>query len=425
MGLYVHIPFCQAKCSYCDFNTYAGLSRLYAPYVEALIREARWLAPKFPHPVGTVFLGGGTPTVLPIELLGRLLTACFETFIVEDGAEITSEANPGTVSHDYLRALRNLGVNRLSLGSQTFDAGELAMLGRIHDADQVGVTVERARAAGFGNLNLDLIYGLPGQPLVSWQHTLARALALAPQHISLYCLTLEEGTPLRHRVLRGQLPEPDPDLAADMYELAAERLAGAGYQQYEISNWSLPGYECVHNLVYWRNRPYLGLGAGAHSSSRGQRWWNVRPVPNYIDRMAALPAPAAHAAKSSSHRSPEWGKGGTKAEPAVSEVRAEAGGSGAMGFPPPWPSPAAEDGEIIGHSLEMGETMILGLRLTREGVAETDFRQRFGVSLEEVYGDVIQDLTSAGLLVWNQTRLCLTQRGRLLGNQVFARFLVS
>jgi oxygen-independent coproporphyrinogen-3 oxidase len=379
-GLYLHIPFCQAKCSYCDFNTYAGLDRLYQPYVEGLIREAQWMTSRFSHPVETLFLGGGTPTVLPVELLRKLLTACFDLFVIESGAEITSEANPGTVELDYLRALRGLGVNRLSLGAQSFDAPELAMLGRIHSVDQVGLTVARARAAGFENINLDLIYGLPGQDLVSWERTLEHALALTPQHLSLYCLTLEEGTPLRDRVLRGRLPVPDPDLAADMYELADERLDAAGYGQYEISNWSLPGYECAHNLIYWRNRPYLGLGAGAHSSGAGQRWWNVRPVPAYIDRVTPS-------------QSTEW------------------------------PSSAAEDGEKIGRSLEMGETMMLGLRLTREGVAEAEFRRRFGVSLDEVYGDTIHDLVACGLLARRDERLCLTPRGRLLGNQVFARFL--
>ena len=380
MGLYLHSPFCQAKCSYCDFNSYAGLERLYAPYLGAMVQEVRWLAPRFARPVGTLFLGGGTPTVLPIELLRRLLTACFEAFAVEDGAEITSEANPGTVSLAYLRELRRLGINRLSLGAQTFDRGELAMLGRIHSAEQVALTVGRARAAGFDNLNLDLIYGLPGQSPVVWRQTLERALALTPEHLSLYCLTVEEGTPLHEQVRGGRLPAPDPDLAADMYELAGELLAKAGYQQYEISNGSLPGYECAHNLIYWRNQPYLGVGAGAHSSDSGQRWWNVSPVRAYVDRLARE-------------------------------------------MPTQWPSPAAEGGEVITRPWEMGETLMLGLRLIREGVAEADFHRRFGVSLEEAYGGVIRDLVGAGLLVKDEIGLHLSGRGRLLGNRVFAQFL--
>jgi oxygen-independent coproporphyrinogen-3 oxidase len=379
-GIYLHIPFCRARCSYCDFNTYAGLERLYEPYIEALVREVCLLAPKLDYPVGTLFLGGGTPTVLPAKLLRQLLPIAFDKFSVKRGAEVTSEANPGTITLDYLQTLHDLGVNRLSLGAQSFDETELAMLGRIHNAKDIDQTTEWARAAGFDNLNLDLIYGLPGQVLDTWADSLRHALALEPEHISLYCLTVEEGTPLYNQVMTGWLSTPDPDLAADMYELAGEWLAGAGYRQYEISNWSRPGYQCAHNLVYWRNRPYLGLGAGAHSSLRGRRWWNVRPVQSYIDRVIE-------------------------------------------GVATPWPSPAAQDGEVIDRALEMGETMMLGLRLTQEGIAESDFRQRFGVSLEEVYGDVIQDMQRLGLLMWTDGRLCLTRRGRLLGNQVFAEFL--
>jgi oxygen-independent coproporphyrinogen-3 oxidase len=379
-GLYLHIPFCRARCSYCDFNTYAGLKRLYEPYVRALVQEVCLLAPKLAHPAGTLFLGGGTPTVLPIWLLKELLSVSFGKFNLGSGAEVTSEANPGSITLDYLQALHDLGVNRLSLGAQSFDEAELALLGRIHTAREIGQTVEWARAAGFDNLNLDLIYGLPGQVPDTWADSLRHALVLEPEHISLYCLTVEEGTPLYNQVTTGWLSTPDPDLAADMYDLAEEWLVDAGYRQYEISNWSRPGYECAHNLVYWRNRPYLGLGAGAHSSLQGQRWWNVQPVQTYIDRIVE-------------------------------------------GADTAWPSPAAQDGEVIDRPLEMGETMMLGLRLTREGIAESDFRQRFGVSLEEVYGDVIQDLKRQGLLMWRDGRLCLTRRGRLLGNQVFAEFL--
>jgi oxygen-independent coproporphyrinogen-3 oxidase len=379
-GLYLHIPFCQAKCGYCDFNTYAGLGHLYEPYAATLTAEARLLASTFGDAVDTVFLGGGTPTVLPVELLGDLLTNCFSVFSVREGAEVTSEANPGAVSLEYLRALHYLGVNRLSLGAQSFDDKELALLGRIHDVEQIRLTVEHARAAGFRNINLDLIYGVPGQVLNTWEHTLRRALALAPEHISLYCLTVEEGTPLQLRIRQGWLPAPDPDLAADMYELADDLLADRGYQQYEISNWSLPGYQCVHNLIYWRNQPYLGLGAGAHSSFGGRRWWNVRPVQQYVDRVMKMDSRA-------------------------------------------WPSPAAEGGEVIEREMEMGETMMLGLRLTQAGVADADFRGRFGVSLGEVYGDVIRDLEELGLLAWRDGHLCLTRRGRLLGNRVFSQFL--
>jgi oxygen-independent coproporphyrinogen-3 oxidase len=382
LGLYLHVPFCVAKCSYCDFNTYAGLDHLYQPYLDAITQEVHLLSRTVVCRVHSIFLGGGTPTVLPAAALEQLLSTCVDAFDVEAEAEITSEANPGTVTTDYLQALRSLGINRISLGVQSFHPSELAMLGRIHSAEQVGLTVQRARAAGFNNINLDLIYGLPHQTLSSWRETMERALALDPEHLSLYCLTLEKGTPLLQRVSRGRLPLPDPDLAADMYDLAEELLAAAGYRQYEISNWSRPGYECAHNLVYWRNQPYLGLGAGAHSSTGGMRWWNVRPVPAYIRRVAA----------------------GETAQ---------------------WPSPAAEDGEVISRALEMGETMMLGLRLTEEGVSAGDFQQRFSATLEETYGLEIRRMQDLGLLTWRTGRLRLTPRGRLLGNQVFAEFLPS
>jgi oxygen-independent coproporphyrinogen-3 oxidase len=380
IGLYVHIPFCRARCTYCDFNTYTGLEHLHQPYGDALAQELSLLADRFPRSIGTLFVGGGTPTELPIQLLHQVLAVCFDTFPCADGIEVTCEANPGTVSLDYLQELRNLGVNRLSLGAQSFDDRELAMLGRIHTADQIGTTFDQARQSDFSNLSLDFIYGLPNQSLTTWAHTLEQALSLGAEHLSLYNLTLEDNTPLRDQVVWGTLPCPDPDRAADMYELASDRLAQAGYRQYEISNWSLPGYECQHNLVYWRNLPYLGAGAGAHSSSDGKRWWNVRPVQSYIDLIVA--------------------------------------GTGRA-----WPSPAAEGGEVIHPQLEMAETMMLGLRLTQEGVAQTDFRRRFGLSLQEVYGDVMDELVAAELLAWDQVRLRLTARGRLLGNQVFFRFL--
>ena len=379
-ALYIHIPFCRAKCSYCDFNSYPGLTHLYRTYCDALAAEAKGLAHRFTRSPASVYLGGGTPTALPIRLLKHVLRACDVAFGLADAAEITVECNPGTVARSSLRALRALGVNRLSLGVQSLDAQELAMLGRIHGAEQAGDAVRQARAAGFPNLSLDMIFGLPGQGIAGWRTSLERALALAPQHLSLYALSLEEGTLLHERVRRGELPNPDPDLAADMLELAGELLDRAGFGRYEISNWSLPGFECAHNLVYWRNLPYTGLGAGAHSSESERRWWNVRSVTDYIERLGTAQ-------------------------------------------PGEWPSPAAEGGENLDRPLQMGETMMLGLRLTREGVAEEAFAQRFGVSLSDVYGEVLRELVEQGLVTWELGRVRLTPRGCMVGNQVFLRFL--
>jgi putative oxygen-independent coproporphyrinogen III oxidase len=393
-ALYIHIPFCRARCAYCDFNSYAGLTHVHAPYIDAVAAEARWLAQRFVHPITTIYLGGGTPTVLPVSLLNQLLTTCRDAFAVREGAEISIEANPGTVSPTILRALRRLGVNRISLGAQSFEPHELAMLGRIHSAEDVGLAVRQAWQAGFDNLNLDLIFGLPTQDISGWRATVERALMLTPQHLSLYSLTVEEGTRLYDRIQRGDLPEPDPDLAADMAELAGEMLSTAGFQQYEISNWSLPGFECAHNLVYWRNRPYLGLGAGAHSSSGDRRWWNVRSVDAYLERLS-VPPPI---------------------EELVQQTRDVQGTR-------VWDAPAVEGVEVLDRAVQMGETMMLGLRLTREGVTDASFRQRFGSSMTDVFGDAIREMVGLGLLIWEAERLCLTPRGRLLGNRVFARFL--
>jgi oxygen-independent coproporphyrinogen-3 oxidase len=391
IGLYIHIPFCERKCPYCDFNSYAGLDTLYAPYVEALAAELAWLAQRWEWQADTVFVGGGTPTVLPLPLLTQVLVAAFADFRVPSGAEVTVEANPGTVDEAYLAGLRAAGVNRLSLGAQSFHDDELRLLGRIHMAAEIEAACRTARRAGFQNISLDLIYGLPGQSLERWQATLERALSLLPDHLSLYSLTIEEGTPFADWVAHGDLPAPDDDLAADMYELAEEMLAEAGYLHYEISNWAKDNvqqstgdasFACQHNLVYWRNEAYLGVGAGAHSSWRGRRWHNLPSPQGYMARMSG-------------------------------------GQEGGV----PWESSVVADVEVIDQALAMGETMMLGLRLLKEGVPLARFAERFGRSLEDVYHTELTTLQAAGLLEKRPDRVRLTQRGRLLGNQVFARFL--
>jgi len=395
VALYVHVPFCQARCAYCDFSTYAGLERLIPAYVAALCREIEHAGQQWGHlAVPTIYFGGGTPSLLPSELLSTLFDTLRFTFHVSDDAEITLEANPGTVTMERLHRLRTLGLNRLSLGVQSAHDDELHLLGRIHTWAQAAETVAAARAAGLDNLNLDFIYGLPGHALARWQETLEAALALGPEHLSLYCLGVEEGTPLEKRIAAGELPPPDDDLAAELYTWAEERLAEAGYFHYEISNWAradpegrhwwpehttsatseaVSPFVCRHNLTYWRNEPWLGLGAGAHSWLNGRRWANVRHPQDFV---AAL----------------EQGR-----------------------------TPVAES-EPIGHRLEMGETMMLGLRLA-EGVDGDRFHTRFGIALETAFGDELAQLRDLGLLNWNGHVARLTARGRLLGNQVFMRFV--
>ncbi|NOZ07078.1 MAG: radical SAM family heme chaperone HemW [Chloroflexi bacterium] len=392
-ALYLHIPFCRKRCAYCDFNTYAGLEGLQAGYVEALRKEIVLQGSRFARdghlPVArTIFLGGGTPSTLSVSQIDSLLTACTTSFALAENAEITLEANPSTLTSPFLMGLRDCGIKRLSLGVQSFDDGELALLGRIHNAATAQRAFSLARQAGFGNLNLDLIYGLPGQRLQTWQATLQTALSLQPEHFSLYALGVEPGTPLHHDVAAGRTPAPDPDVAADMYELAEDMLGENGYRHYEISNWSRDArLMSRHNLTYWHNEPYLGLGAGAHSWVSGIRFANVRHPSEYV-RSFASAAPA---------------------EAALSPSRS--------------PAVQLDTVEHISKEMEMAETVILGLRLVREGVSDARFKLRFGQSLWGRYGDVIPGLLDLGLLEGTAERIRLTRRGRLLGNEVFQRFL--
>jgi oxygen-independent coproporphyrinogen-3 oxidase len=391
LALYVHIPFCQAKCPYCDFNSYAGLEHLMAPYVDALIAEmALWREATRDARVTSVFFGGGTPSFLPLAEAERIFAAIRRSFSAEGGpdAEITVEANPGSAHSARLDGLRQMGFNRLSLGVQSFQDDDLRLLGRVHSAAEAREAYRAAGQAGFENVNLDLIYGLPRQPLAAWQRTLAEAIDLRPEHLSLYALTLEEGTPLAADIAHGRLPAPDPDLAADMYLWAAEALATAGYQQYEISNWALPGHRCRHNLVYWHNEPYLGLGAGAHSCLGGFRFAAVRDPSRYIREVIA-----------------------SGAEPRTNGLAGFLAGLRHL-----------ESVEETTPARAMAETVILGLRLV-EGVSAAAFRRRFGASLLSVYGPAVAELTALGLLERANGRVRLTPKGRLLGNEAFERFL--
>jgi putative oxygen-independent coproporphyrinogen III oxidase len=285
-GIYVHIPFCLTRCGYCDFNAYAGLDHLAPRYLRALMAEASLARRDWDGvEIASVFLGGGTPTMQTPGDLATLLGHLRETFPVASDAEITTEANPDTVDEPSLRAIREAGYERLSMGAQSFDPVVLASLERLHSPDSVRGAFVAARSAGYQNVNLDLIYGANGETVDSWERTVHETIALAPEHVSAYALTVEPATPLGRAVSSGATPEPDPDLQADMFVLACELLRGAGYRHYEVSNWAKPGYECRHNLGYWERRPYLGLGAGAHSYRVNHRWWNTRPPEDYMARV--------------------------------------------------------------------------------------------------------------------------------------------
>lgn len=290
-GLYVHVPFCLTRCGYCDFNTYAGLDHLARPYLDAVLEEAELARPQWTDAVFvSIFLGGGTPTMLAEDEL-RTLLARLRTFSLGPDLEVTAEANPDTVDERYLAALAAAGVTRVSLGAQSFDPVVLRALERVHSPESVRRAYSAARRAGLRSLNLDLIYGAEGETLASWRRTLREAIEMGPEHISCYALTIEPATPLGRKVAAGLAPPPDPDLQTEMYEHACEALALAGYLHYEVSNWARPGCASVHNIGYWEGRPYLGLGAGAHSYRDGERWWNLRPPRQYIDAVVSKRLP--------------------------------------------------------------------------------------------------------------------------------------
>lgn len=389
VSLYLHIPFCHAKCHYCDFNSYAGMLGLREQYVAALRDEialaglrARDAAGQ-PRRCRTIFFGGGTPSLLTPAQIALLLGAAREAFAVDGAAEVTMEANPGALEYERLDEVRAAGVNRLSMGAQSFDPALLRWMGRIHSPEEIETALGAARAAGFDNVNLDFIFALPGQTQAVWEDTLERALALAPDHLSLYNLIVEEGTPLYSWVARGKVREVDEDTAADMYEHAERRLAAAGYEHYEISNWARPGHACQHNLTYWRNLAWVGLGAGGSSFYARHRFTNVRPIRDYIARVAASVREGDHSAL---------------------------------------PAGAIVEDEAIGRELEMAETAMLALRLA-EGLSLADFAARYGQQFWPTFERRLDDVRPLGLLEEAGGRVRLTEHGRMLGNEVFARLL--
>ncbi|MEE8337509.1 MAG: radical SAM family heme chaperone HemW [Dehalococcoidia bacterium] len=385
LSLYLHIPFCTSKCGYCDFNSYEGLDHLAPGYTQALLREIELWAPAARNfTVETVFFGGGTPSLTNLDDMAAITRAVRDHYDVAAGAEWSLEANPTDLEREHVEGLRALGINRLSLGVQSLHDDELEMLERAHSAGRAVEAVEMARSAGFDNINLDFIFGLIGQPLARWQQTLERALTLHPEHLSLYALSVEPGTALHYRVAKGELPEPDPDVAADQYEWTRERMAEAGYEHYEISNWARPGHRCRHNLVYWHAEPYLGLGAGAHSLFAGQRFANHDAPNRYIEAIDE-----------------------------TFDQRARSG-SGTMR--------QIAGGETPDEATLRADAMILGLRLI-DGVSSAEFEARFGASPDAIFGAAIERHTTIGLLERDGDRLRLTPRGLLLSNEVFMDLL--
>ena len=375
-GIYIHVPFCRSRCSYCDFATGAYEGALAESYVRALAREVEAFARvEGRAEADTVYFGGGTPSLLTAAQVSRVLDAVWRRFDVDAGAEVTLEMNPGTVTHERLRALRGAGVNRASFGAQTFDDRELKRLGRTHTADDTRRTFAELRAAGFDNVSFDLIAGLPRQTLAQWQRNLEEALALRPEHLSLDLLEVHEGTPLGEQIRQGRYPDPDPDLAAEMYRLLVERARAAGYEQYEISNFCLPGFESRHNLKYWTGAPFYGFGNSAHSfDGRRRRWSNERDARAYVKSVEE------------------------QGDAVVAREELDERGAGA-------------------------EALFLGLRLLSRGVDLAEHRARFHSDVRAEYAADLARFDEAGLIKLDGDVLRLTTAGALLSNEVFAAFV--
>ena len=378
LSVYVHIPFCTVKCGYCDFNAYAGMDALKSSYTKALVREVSLLPLDLrSRPVGTIAFGGGTPGELDPADIRSVLQAVTAHFSVTKGAEISLEANPGTTSGRQLDELRTAGVTRISFGAQSFDPSELAFLDRIHSPEAIGASVRLARAAGFESIGLDLMYGLPGQTTDGWKQNLVSAVALTPNHLSTYGLTVEPGTPLASRVTSGAVTVPDDDASAEMYEFTDTVLGPAGFVQYELSNWAQPGHHSRHNSVYWTDGDYLGIGAGAHGYLDGERYENVAHPRRYI---AALNLASEHG----------------------------------------WPARLSAYRPSLG--VAMSDFISLRLRLL-DGLAASAFAERFGTSLSAACGAVLDRCVAAGVIEAVTGWVRLTRRGRLLHGEVAAQLL--
>jgi len=376
-GVYIHIPFCHQICNYCDFNKVFFKNQPVDEYIETLGLEMKMFVDQYRDllHIETIFLGGGTPTALSAGQLQRLFEL-IKLYIPQDYLqEFTSEANPDELTHEKLVVMKNNGINRLSLGVQSFDEDLLIRLGRTHSNEHVYKTIQMAKDIGFTNISIDLMYGLPGQTMDQWQETLAKALELDLAHYSAYSLIVEPKTVFYNLLTKGKLMLPGEDLEADMYELLMTEMESRGIHQYEISNFAQPGFHSKHNNLYWDNVSYAGFGAGAHGYAKGNRYANIGPIKKYMEKVASdeLPINTTH------------------------EVTA---------------------------TEKMEEEMFLGLRKV-SGVNQELFKNKFGVSLEDVYGQVFSKYVSSGAMVVTKEAVALTKKGRFIGNEIFQAFLME
>ncbi|HEX5085376.1 MAG TPA: radical SAM family heme chaperone HemW [Blastocatellia bacterium] len=375
-GIYIHIPFCATRCHYCNFATggyESELARRYTAAVREEIERANVSNESGMRHVDTIYFGGGTPTTLTVAQISSLIEACRGVFDVAPDSEITAEANPGSISQNYLEELLAAGVNRLSFGAQSFDDGELRMIGRTHSSEEAREAVRTARAAGFANVSIDLIAGLPEQKIETWRRNLEEAFALEPDHLSVYLLELYKDAPLLHRINRGELRAIDDELTVEMYFALLDEAERHGFDHYEISNWSLPGFESRHNLKYWIGAPYWAFGVSASGYDGRTRWSNTRNIHDYLAKL-------------------ESGE-----------------------------SPVAERIDLDDDDRQ-SENLFLRLRL-KDGVDLDDHLRRFGVDALERYRDEIERLREAGLIELGENRLKISRPGTVLANEVFAAFV--
>jgi len=375
-AIYLHIPFCKTKCLYCSFNSHAGREQEIAGYLQALNNHIRRMA-GHPwcrgHSFFSLYIGGGTPTICDAALLGQVITNCLTAFSFCPEPEITVESNPNTLSSAKLQALLEAGVNRLSIGIQSFSPAQLKRLGRSHTVEDANLAFAMARDAGFSNINLDLMYGLPGQTADEWRQTLEQAASLAPEHFSLYELMVEEKTPLAALVAGGHYQLPTEDQVADMEAITTELLASRGYERYEISNYAKPGFTCQHNINYWQNRSWLALGAGAVGSLSGTKVTNVAD-------------PMAYTCRINSNQQP------------YSEI------------------------ECLSRQALFRETVIMGLRMLK-GISIPDLTKRFHLNPLAYYGETLQTLLDQGLVVLDKDSLRLSESALPVANQVLAQLV--
>ena len=394
IGLYIHIPFCETKCSYCDFNTYPGIENLLTQYIDSICKEIKLWGSVIPNAhISTIFFGGGTPSYIPANLLGQILNTIKNEMDTTNCTEITIESNPNDLSEiKKLEYYLKIGINRISIGIQSFNDIHLKNIDRRHSSSEGIHAIKNAKSAGFENINIDLMFGLPNQTKHEWIQTLEVVPTIPIQHISMYCLTIEKNTPMFHQVNQGVLQMPDQDLAAEMYEIATDFMKQENFRNYEISNWAKNNKICEHNLAYWKNQQFIGIGPGAHSLLSSYRFSNIESPKKYIQKLKSNP----DFEKTQNNKQTDKDKFLT--------------------------IPTTENYEKQDIKTKMSDTMIMGLRLD-SGINLDEFEEKFQIKIEKIFPGKIDKLISENLINKKNNQIKLSDKGKLLGNEVFINFL--